>query len=114
MEPPTLFDAQIPARATDPDTSKAAAKLGHSKRQSARYSLALAYALNGPLTDEEAARLAGLGQGAWKRCSELRASGMIDDTGERRVGSAGAEVMVCRMPLEVASAFLEARREAWS
>lgn len=112
MEPPSLFDEQLPARATDPDTSHAAAKLGASRRRSARYALALAYACCSGLTDEQAAKIAGLGPGAWKRCSELRASGLIVDTGERVEGSAGALVMVCRMPDETARAFMDARHGA--
>jgi len=47
------------------------------------------------LTDEEAAQLAGLPPGAWKRCSELRAKGLITWCGATRVASSGRRAQVC-------------------
>lgn len=108
MQPPTLFDQQLPARDTDPDTSHAAAALGRLRRGSARHALAVAYARHPEgLTDEEAAMIAGLDvrTGPWKRCSELRAAGIVTDSGERALTAAGTEAMVCVMDPGLAPGF---------
>lgn len=50
------------------------------------------------LTDEEAASHANLLRaGYWKRCGELREDGLIEPTGDTRVGEAGVSRMVCRI-----------------
>ena len=46
------------------------------------------------LTDEEAAELADLDAGAWKRCSDLRTGGWIAPHSERQ-GTSGVPVMAC-------------------
>ena len=54
------------------------------------------------LTDEEAARIAGLlHTGYWKRCSELRVVGCIRPNGQTRAGCAGSQQMVC-LPVPLA------------
>lgn len=52
------------------------------------------------LTDEEAAEIAGLHVRTcwWKRCSELRAAGLIVETGRTRKGSSGRQRIVCVVP----------------
>ena len=51
------------------------------------------------LTDEEAAaRATAQGhdiKGYWKRCSDLRAIGLIQDLGIRRAVSSGSQAIVC-------------------
>lgn len=95
-----IIDNDLPLfRATDPDTSaKAAADV--KPRQGSQMWLLLeqyGYTRLG-LTDEEAGRASGLaskGAGYWKRCSDLRRLGFIQDTGVRRELSTGSAGMVC-------------------
>ncbi len=47
------------------------------------------------LTDEEAATMADLPSGAWKRCSDLRRDGLITQTVFTRKASSGRRQMVC-------------------
>lgn len=91
MNPPTLWDAMAHARVTDPDTSREAAK---PSRQTQLMRLLEAYRGWTNLTDEEATERAGIAQG-WKRCSDLRRLGYIEDTTLRKVGSQGKKQMVC-------------------
>jgi hypothetical protein len=52
----------------------------------------------GGLTDEEAAYQCGLlGSCYWKRCGELRADGLIEFTGDTRVGVAGTSRNISRL-----------------
>lgn len=94
METLDLFtDARALARATDPATSKAGAREVAIRAGSQKARLLRAYALAGPhgLTDEEAGYVAHMeGTGYWKRCSELRAAGLIAPTGEQRLGRSGS------------------------
>ena len=91
------------ARATDPDTSRTAARRATVRAGRSRARLLASYAVddvfagNGGLTDEQAAEWAGVHPRScwWKRCSELRHAGLIADTGERRPGAAGPPRMVC-------------------
>lgn len=96
------------ARATDPETSKAAATA--LRPESLRYRLLRTYAsgvaqhMQG-LTDEEATALANVGNGGWKRCSDLRRAGLIQPTGRTKPGrSSGRDGRIC--------AITEAGREA--
>lgn len=90
------------ARTTDYDTSKDAAAFAQSARAgSIKSALLDAYAA-APygLTDEAAAQAAGLGSGAWKRCSDLRREGAIipmEIDGEivTRPASTGRMQIVC-------------------
>ena len=51
------------------------------------------------LTDEEAGARAALAgheiKGYWKRCSDLRTMGLIQDLGIRRAVSSGSQAIVC-------------------
>jgi len=51
------------------------------------------------LTDEEAGARAALGgheiKGYWKRCSDLRTIGLIEDLGIRRALTSGSQGIVC-------------------
>lgn len=83
------------ARNTDPSTSKVAAAKAPRVAQSMRL-LAMYAAAGEPLSDEQAASLAGLlGTGYWKRCSDLRNAGYIYPTGDTIMGSAGTPVRLC-------------------
>ncbi len=90
-------------RASDPDTSRQGAKDVKPRRNSQTDLLLRMYAsykITG-LTDEEAGVWTGLADMPkccyWKRCSELRALGLIRDTGDTRLSSAGSAMMVCRI-----------------
>lgn len=85
----------FPARASDPATSQESAR---KPRESQRMTILRQYE-KGPLTDEEAAEWAGI-RGGWKRCSELRAVGLIVPCGITVSLSTGARTRVCRITLE--------------
>ena len=86
-------------RASDPDTSQAAAQDIRLRQGTQAYKLLEQYVLHRQgLTDEEAGVFSGLasrGAGYWKRCSDLRRLGLIVDCGVRRTLSTGATGMVC-------------------
>ena len=48
----------------------------------------------------------------WKRCSELREAGLIQDTGQRRDSTYGSEVMVCRITSKGSEAYEKAMKKA--
>ena len=84
-------------RASDPETSRQASPIRvgtHRALLLEQYS----YATLG-LTDEEAGMRAALAgheiRGYWKRCSDLRTLGLIQDTGTRRTVSSGSQAIVC-------------------
>jgi hypothetical protein len=89
------------ARSSDPDTSRDAAQQVRYRAGSQVMRLLDAFARAGRmgLTDEQAADVTGLSANRaacwWRRCSDLRDAGYIVDTGERRMGMAGAPRMVC-------------------
>ena len=89
------------ARRTDPPTSHAAAR--QVRTGSAKAALLLAHA-NHPdgLTDEEAARIAGLSLASEyaTRCSELMRAGYLADTTATRIGEAGMHRLVRRITAE--------------
>jgi hypothetical protein len=96
----------IPARRTDPGTSKQATDSIKDRAGSQRARLLAAFARNATdhvvdgLTDEQAARVAedvSLSSEYAKRCSELREAGLIEPTGETRPGASGAARIVSRI-----------------
>lgn len=97
------FDDLPLFRNVDPETSRKGAKAVKPRRQS-QAMLLLAEYQNQPLTDEEAGISSGLAAKPkccyWKRCSELRAMGLIEDTGDTRPSTAGSAMMVCRITSE--------------
>lgn len=95
-------NTQPSARATDPGTSHAAAASMRDTSKSHRAELLVAYRMHPQgLTDEEACDWTGI-SGGWKRCSELRAAGLIVDTGKTRPGKSGRLQSVCRYVESVA------------
>jgi len=87
-------------RATDPDTSRDGGKAVQPRRGSQQAILLEAYAqARLGLTDEEAGMRSGLATKPkccyWKRCSELRHAGLIEDCKVRRNSTAGSPQMVC-------------------
>jgi hypothetical protein len=90
-----------PYRNSDPKTSRQAAENTVIKRGSQRFRLLVWYneRLMG-LTSEEAGELSGLAQkgaGYWKRISELRNMGYIQDTGQTRMAKTGNQQIVCQI-----------------
>jgi hypothetical protein len=87
-------------RSADPDTSREGAK-DVKPRQGSQMSQLLAVYANARigLTDEEAGERSGLADKPrccyWKRCSDLRRLGLIEDSNTRRAGSSGSDMMVC-------------------
>ena len=84
-------------RASDPETSRQASPI----RVNTHRALLLQeyfYATLG-LTDEEAGARAALNghdiKGYWKRCSDLRTIGLIEDLGIRRALTSGSQGIVC-------------------
>lgn len=113
----SLFDDVPGARNTDPATSHAAAENVAFRSGSHRARLLDVYGDRDNwdgLTDEEAAIRAGLSPRScwWKRCSELRALGMIAPTGETRESSAGEHGQVCAITADGMRARAELRRGA--
>lgn len=110
--PPELKVGEtIPSRNADPETSKAAAKVAPVKKNTQRARLLSAFAVgrmdydaagspDHGLTDEQAME-AAYGVSPFseyaKRCSELRAAGLIEPTGETRAGGQGVPRIVSRI-----------------
>lgn len=99
------FDDLPLFRASDPDTSRDGGKAVQPRRGSQAMLLLSAYkTASDGLTDEQAGDLTGLSANRkccyWKRCSELRATGLIIDTLRRRNSSAGSPQMVCEITEE--------------
>jgi hypothetical protein len=90
-------------RSTDPATSRQGAQDVLPRRDSQQGQLLRVYGENRiyGLTDEQAGDLSGLAQKPkccyWKRCSELRQKGLIEDTGQEAMSSAGSSMMICRL-----------------
>ena len=86
-------------RSLDPDTSANGAADVRPRQGSQAMQLLTEYAqARIGLTDEEAGQRSGLaarGAGYWKRCSDLRRLGLIEDSHTTRAGSSGSEMMVC-------------------
>ena len=90
-------------RSVDPDTSREGAKDVRPRQGSQMALLLSAYANHRILgmTDEEAGQESGLAARVrccyWKRCSDLRNAGLIEDTGDRKEGSSGSLMMISRI-----------------
>ena len=86
-------------RTDDPDTSAAGAKDVKPRQGSQVWQLLEQYGnYRQGLTDEEAGVFSGLAQRRacyWKRCSDLRNLGLIEDCKVRRAGTSGSMMMVC-------------------
>lgn len=94
---PTLFDDVPPnVRASDPDTSRAAATLSPLRRSTDRYrALETLQAHPEGLTDYELADLMGRQQNsAGKRRGELVVLGYVRDSGRRRPAPSGSKAIV--------------------
>lgn len=87
-------------RNTDPITSELGAADVKPRRRSQQATLLAVYAqFLGGISDEKAGDMSGLSRNPrccyWKRCSELRAGGFIESTGQFVYSSAGSKQMVC-------------------
>ena len=84
-------------RATDPETSRQVSPL----RVGTHRAILLQQYFNATLglTDEDAGMRAALAghdiKGYWKRCSDLRTLGLIEDLGIRRALTSGSQGIVC-------------------
>lgn len=77
-------------RTGDYETSNEGAVKVATRAGAQKLELLKSFDVLGDLTDEEAAISAGLPHTCyWKRCGELRAAGLIEFTGDTRVGVAG-------------------------
>lgn len=96
-----MFDDLPLFRNADPATSKQGGKDVLPRRGSQQAQLLAVYRNQPGLTDEEAGVKSGLAAKPkccyWKRCSELRAKGLIEATGDTRLSSAGSSMQVCRL-----------------
>ncbi len=94
----TTFDDLPLFRNTDPTGSVNGAQHIKLKRTSQAMRLLAIYAENPimGLTDEEASSQAGIVHG-WKRCSDLRRLGLIENAATMRQTSSGVLAMVCRI-----------------
>lgn len=92
-------DLPYPVRSTDPETSALASRLNGLHNGTDRMRILDFYCREWPqgFTDEEVAVAVGIPFKScpWKRCSELRKWGAVEDTGLRRLTSTGAKAMVC-------------------
>jgi hypothetical protein len=95
IRPAAELEEHGQARSSDPATSHAAAAT--IRTGSAKMALLQAHARHPEgLTDEEAARHAGLSLASEyaTRCSELQRAGLLDDTTDTRTGRAGMQRLV--------------------
>ncbi len=97
----TNFDDLPLFRNTDPAGSVNGAEHIKLKRTTQAMRLLAIYAENPimGLTDEEASAQAGILHG-WKRCSDLRRLGLIEDAATQRETLSGVLAMVCRITQE--------------
>lgn len=94
-------------RSDDPWTSEQGAKDVAVRKGSQQARLLIEYARQENwtrgLTSEEAGNASGLSANPrccyWKRCSELAVLGLIEDTGEARLSSAGSPQRVFRISM---------------
>jgi len=98
--PKIIFDLPFDMplfRSTDPETSRQVSPMRVGSHRAILLAIYADSTLG--LTDEEAnTRAAAQGhdiRGYWKRCSDLRTSGLIQDSGVRRALSSGSQGIVC-------------------
>lgn len=109
----TIFDIPL-ARATDPETSQRGAADVRIRSLSQKHRLLGEYlaAGNDGLTDDQAGRYSGLSDnprcGYWKRCSELRAAGLIERTGRVGKSDTGNDADICCITMAGIAACLAA------
>jgi hypothetical protein len=93
-----MFDDLPLFRSADPITSVLGA-VDVKPRRGSQQAILLSEYQHGGMTDEEAGMASGLALKPkccyWKRCSELRAKGLIAPTGDTRLSSAGSAMQVC-------------------
>jgi hypothetical protein len=91
-----IFDLPL-FRSSDPDTSRQANPMRVGSHRAILIGIYADSTLG--LTDEEAASRALANgheiKGYWKRCSDLRTMGLIQDTGTRRALTSGSQGIVC-------------------
>ena len=91
-----IFDLPL-FRSSDPDTSRQANPMRLGSHRAILIAIYADSTLG--LTDEEAASRALANgheiKGYWKRCSDLRTMGLIQDTGTRRALTSGSQGIVC-------------------
>lgn len=112
-EPLVIFNS----RADGPETSHQGARDVHIRKDSQQAILLRVYAMrehwDAGLTDEEAGDISGLSDkkrcAYWRRCGELREMGLLEDTGLRRVGSAGSPQRAFRISMRGMGAVQELR-----
>ena len=88
-------------RNSDPSTSRKAAEQVAPRRGTQMARLLAQYSM-APigLTDDQAGQRAGLVNGYWKRCADLRRLGYIIDTGTTRETNSGSMGMVCAITVK--------------
>ena len=90
------FDDLPLFRNTDPSTSRKAAEQVAPRRGTQMARLLAEYSIASlGLTDDQAGQRAGLTNGYWKRCADLRRLGYIVDTQTTRPSNQGCQAMVC-------------------
>ena len=95
IDEPFLFEDLPHARATDPLTSHEAVPTNISAQA---FTVLTAYRTGRELLDHDAYRLVGLGSAdrlAHQRCSDLRAAGLIERTGNRGQTPSGKAGYLC-------------------
>lgn len=91
------LDPRTHARSADPDTSHQAAHQLSDRTVMLR-KLLTAFAAEAMTADEAGARCGyTAADGAWKRMSDLERLGLIEDSGQRRKGTAGRQQKVRRI-----------------
>lgn len=103
-------DPDIPARSTDPETSKEAAWLNPGRRNTHRWKVCAVFfrAYPEPLTADEACGRTdiNLKSTPWKRITELSDRGFLEDVGEG-ITSSNAQAVLHTMTPEGYAAFKE-------
>lgn len=98
MSDPTLFDPEKSYRTTDPDTSKAAAYQATAFANSQAGKILHCFKGGSELTQSEVAHYVDLHRHQVnKRLADLHRKGLIELTGDQRLGSAGRNERVWRL-----------------